>query len=146
MKAVFIYHFPDDITFSSLNKQQLSWVDANRTCGTRGLLQLYERDGNPFDALNINRTADNIIQRNMSYWLGLYRPSCHEVMVEGLGYPQITGQSILQNISEHEECPFVEKHFTDSGDCSQKNHAICIKPGEIACIDFKHLVSLKTKV
>ena len=103
----------------------MSWEDANRTCGTGGLLQLSPRDDNPFDTLNITRTGDNIIQRNMSYWLGLYSQNCPEVTVK-VNFSQ-EKQSILQN--KWKRCHYVQNSSIKPGDCLHKNGAICIKPG-----------------
>ena len=118
----------------------MSWEDANRTCGTGGLLQLSPHDDNPFDALNITCTGDNIVQRNMSYWLGLYSQNCPEVTVK-VNFSQ-ERQSLLQN--KLKICHYVQNSSIESGDCSQKNGAICIKPG--VHITFIYLVSLKAKV
>ena len=139
-----MYLFPGNNTFSSLNKQQLSWEDADRTCRTGGLLQLSQHDDNPFEALNINHTAYGNEQWNISYWLGLYKQKCPEVRIKRLGSSQNIGQSIFDK--KFEQCHYVEKKSNASGDCSQKNHVICIKPGEIVYIDFKHLLSPKNKV
>ena len=123
-----------------VNAQQLSWEDANRTCGTHGLLQLSQRDDNPFDMLNINHAADDITQWNMSYWLGLYSQNCPEVTVK-VNFSQ-ERQSILQN--KWKECYYVQNSSIKPGDCLHKNGAICIKPAKIGLC--KKLESIETFV
>ena len=93
----------------------LSWEAASITC-SQGFLQMVKFE-------NMTRTyfTDQDIQ-NTSYWLGIYKDNTCKMHVV----------NNLENITQIKlkKCPYVENFNNTLGDCNEKNHAICVKPGE----------------
>ena len=102
----------------------LSWNAAKNTCA-QGFLQMAKLE-NITNTESITNTSLSD-QETLPYWLGIYKnSSCNMQVVNDV-------EDVTQ--VKFENCPYVYgDNFTErSGDCDEKNRAICVKPeGETA--------------
>ena len=106
-----------------MNGRQLSWKEANQSCGAGGLLKLSQNDGSLSGTLNLNLSADHIIKWNVPYWLGLQKAGT--CINETAGHPS--------NISQVEmkKCPYAESSVLKFANCGKKVDVVCVKPGKL---------------